>query len=348
MDLILDHVSAGYEKNKDILSGISVTLTGGGIWGILGPNGAGKTTLLRVLAGILPYRGSLRLEAPSSIQENAGKKEGGSSDPAPGNPEQTDAGSTKKGREKNGARELADVPRKELSGYISMLPQFSSSYFSYTVYETILMGRYARQKGTLRERLGGPGPEDREAVMRIMEETDIRELSNKRLDQLSGGQLQRVLLARTLVQETPVILLDEPTNHLDLRHRQALLRDLSLWAKGTTEVQGKQWPNTAIAVFHDVGSAALVADNILLMKPESPGKNTAAESSSGGDGRRKPDAESSSGGDGRTGDALAGKIIEDKIKTGPAGEMLSRDRLMEVYGTDVLQYYEDIRQKLST
>ncbi len=266
----LQSVSTGYEKNKDVLHDVEVALEGGGVWGILGPNGIGKTTLLRVLAGTMPYRGSLTLDE----------------------------------------RELSDSPRRELARRVSLLPQFSSVYFSYTVYDTVLLGRYARQGNSIKDRLGGPGPEDREAVSRVLKETGTADLAGRMLGELSGGQLQRVLLARTMAQETPIILLDEPTNHLDLRYRQSILQELQAWSKKTTNVDGVDHPNTVIAVFHDIGSAAMIADRVLLISREDD----------------------------------SGRIT---IEKGSAKEMLTRSRLHTVYGTDVIQYYEDIYRQLT-
>jgi iron complex transport system ATP-binding protein len=82
------------------------------------------------------------------------------------------------------------------------------------------------------------------------------------ITELSGGQLQRVFLARTLAQSPDLILLDEPTNHLDLKHQSEILASLSLWARE----EGK----TVITVLHDLnlvrrfaGSAALMCEGRL-------------------------------------------------------------------------------------
>ena len=78
--------------------------------------------------------------------------------------------------------------------------------------------------------------------------------------------MERVLLARTFAQTTPIILLDEPTNHLDIKYQSELTEYLKEWIKGTTEVDGVTFKNTIISVFHDIGLAAHLADEIVIMK----------------------------------------------------------------------------------
>ena len=114
-------------------------------------------------------------------------------------------------------------------------------------------------------------------VDKAIETTGLTELTDIQLSSLSGGQLQRVMLARTIAQETPVILLDEPTNHLDLKHHIELISYLRDWSKHSTEVAGKTYPNTVISVFHDIGTAAILAENILLLKDGSIIKKGPAE-----------------------------------------------------------------------
>ncbi len=234
MNIILNNVSAGYDRNNFILHDISTNLSGGGIRGILGPNGSGKTTLLRVIAGILPYKGSIRI---TFDEKNAGNN-----------------------------TELSEIPKRSLSRYIAMMPQFTSVYFSYTVYDTVLLGRYAHSGNSLRDMLGSTSASDKEAVELAIETTGLNDIRNCSLSSLSGGQLQRVMLARTMAQETPIILLDEPTNHLDLKYHMELISYLKEWVGKTTNVNGITCPNTVISVFHDIGTASILAETILLLK----------------------------------------------------------------------------------
>ena len=234
MKIILENVSAGYEKNNFIIENISTSFEEGGIIGIIGPNGSGKTTLLRSLSGVLPYEGNIRIETGTS-NENDNKPL---------------------------SMEISETPRKKLSRFISVLPQFSSAYFSYTVYDTILMGRYVHKKGFL----DSTSSEDKAAVENALKLTGLSDLKNKDLGSLSGGQLQRVLLARTIAQSTPIMLLDEPMNHLDLKFQNELLSFLETWSKRTTNVENTEYKNTVISVFHDINIASQVSDKILVMK----------------------------------------------------------------------------------
>lgn len=242
MNISLTNVSAGYGKDNLIIKNINHEFNEGGVWGILGPNGAGKTTLLRVLAGILPYSGKATLLHSNSVKENSESKDATES------------------------FEIAKTSHKELAKYIAMMPQFSSIYFSYTIYDAVLMGRYAHRGNGLKDALGSATQADMEAADKALEITGLSDIKDKELNALSGGQLQRVLLARTIAQETPIILLDEPTNHLDFKFHTELLDYLKKWSAGETQVSGITHKNTVISVFHDIGAAALIADSILLMK----------------------------------------------------------------------------------
>jgi iron complex transport system ATP-binding protein len=85
------------------------------------------------------------------------------------------------------------------------------------------------------------------------------------IDSLSGGQLQRVFLARTLVQTPDIILLDEPTNHLDLKYQIELLTLLSRWVDGKENRGSENRGKTVIAVLHDLNLLRAFAGNAALM-----------------------------------------------------------------------------------
>jgi iron complex transport system ATP-binding protein len=118
-----------------------------------------------------------------------------------------------------------------------------------------MMGRYLHIKDKF---LGLPSDEDREIVMKTLEAMDLSKEKDREITTLSGGQLQRVFLARTLVQEPEIILLDEPTNHLDLKYQIELIEFLRKWAQ-----HGNR---TVIGVLHDINLAMKLSDNILVMK----------------------------------------------------------------------------------
>lgn len=197
---------------------VSLSVGAGKCLCILGPNGCGKTTLLRALAGILPHEGTVTL----------------------------------------GSQRLDMLPPRQRARYIALMSQLSAAGFSYSVYETVMLGRYAHQKGGL---LVTEDEGDRRIVQTCMEMTGTWSLRDRNVTELSGGQLQRVLLARTFAQTPQVLLLDEPTNHLDLRYQVDLVETVKAWADGSTEAS----PRCVIAVLHDINLALSLADTLLLL-----------------------------------------------------------------------------------
>jgi iron complex transport system ATP-binding protein len=150
--------------------------------------------------------------------------------------------------------DIASLSRKELAKKIALLGQSAQVFFPYTVYETVSFGRYAYAEGFLKNL----SDEDKTIIESTLKKLDMWSGKDRIIDELSGGQLQRVFLARTLVQDPDIILLDEPTNHLDLKHQIELLEYISLWAKENRR--------TVIAVLHDLNLARRFADTIALMK----------------------------------------------------------------------------------
>lgn len=155
-------------------------------------------------------------------------------------------------------KSLTDMKRDEIATHVALLSQMSEVYFAYTVRECVELGRYVR---------GVKTEHDREVIDNALSMCGLTDLENRPVDALSGGQLQRVFLARCLAQETPIILLDEPTNHLDLRYQNELMEYLSAWEKGTTTLpDGTVCQNTLIGVYHDIGLAAEVSPDLLFLK----------------------------------------------------------------------------------
>jgi len=149
--------------------------------------------------------------------------------------------------------DISAIPRKELAKKIALLNQSTQVFFPYTVYETVSMGRYAYSQGFLKNL----SAEDKTIIDDILHKLDIWDIGERMIDELSGGQLQRVFLARTLAQTPGLILLDEPSNHLDLKHQIELLNFLKAWVKDNNK--------TLIGVFHDLNLARLFGDTAIVM-----------------------------------------------------------------------------------
>ncbi|WP_456379894.1 metal ABC transporter ATP-binding protein [Thiolapillus sp.] len=96
-------------------------------------------------------------------------------------------------------------------GYVPQYPEFARD-FPVTVEQVVLMGRLGQGRT-----IGGYSRKDRQISQRVMEETEILDLAQRRIGQLSGGQLQRTLVARALACEPRILLLDEPTANIDMR-----------------------------------------------------------------------------------------------------------------------------------
>lgn len=199
---------------NDVVYDVSAEFLPGRNYCLLGPNGCGKTTLLRAIAGLIPHKGMIALDG----------------------------------------KDISRMKRRDLATRIAVMSQINNVYFSYTVYDTVMLGRYQHMKGRL---FGHPTSEDKAVVEKCLASTGLLEHRNRQIDELSGGQRQRVFLAHALAQDPEIILLDEPTNHLDVRHQVELIDYLHNWT-----CDGK---HSVIGVFHDVNLALRLTDNVLFM-----------------------------------------------------------------------------------
>ena len=155
-------------------------------------------------------------------------------------------------------KEISKMKRKEAAKLISLMPQTSEVYFPYTVRETVMLGTYA-SSGSM---FGGAPASAVEYALKCMEDCGVSDLQDRHLDELSGGQLQRVLLARTFAQKSPFLFLDEPGNNLDIKYRAELCDKLNVWAAGETN----GIPNTLVAIFHDLEQARRCCTRAVMLK----------------------------------------------------------------------------------
>jgi ferric hydroxamate transport system ATP-binding protein len=196
----------------------SVELQAGEVTALVGPNGSGKSTLLRALARLH------RVSGGDVCLEGEG-----------------------------GRTDIATLTARELAREVTLLSQSRPSPNGLAVRDVVAFGRHPH-----RRRFASLGPEDYDAIDWALTVTGTDRMMGRAVDELSGGELQRVWLATCLAQRTGILLLDEPTNHLDLRYQVEILdlvRDLA-------DDHG-----VAIGiVLHDLDQAAAVADRVVLLQ----------------------------------------------------------------------------------
>jgi iron complex transport system ATP-binding protein len=149
-------------------------------------------------------------------------------------------------------READELSRGDLARLVAVVPQEPSTPPWMTVAEYVLLGRTPHLGPLAKE-----GARDRDAAARSLGRLDLLAFADRRLGTLSGGEKQRVVVARALAQEAPIVLLDEPTAALDIGHQQQALELLD----GLREESGL----TLVAAMHDLTLAAQYADRMLLL-----------------------------------------------------------------------------------
>ena len=150
-----------------------------------------------------------------------------------------------------GGRDVRAWDRRELAQTVGVVSQSETIAFPITVREMVAMGRFPHL-GPLR----AEGWRDREAVDKALERCDIGDLRNRQVTTLSGGEFQRVRIARALAQEPRALALDEPTASLDLRHEMSILGLLRDWTDGGM---------TVLLITHQLNLAARFADRMILL-----------------------------------------------------------------------------------
>jgi iron complex transport system ATP-binding protein len=150
------------------------------------------------------------------------------------------------------SRPVADMHRAELSRMVAVVPQEPSTPPWMTVSEYVLLGRIPHLGPLAKE-----GRRDRDAAANALTRLDLLGYRDRRLGTLSGGEKQRVVVARALAQEARIVLLDEPTAALDIGHQQHALDLLDL-LRGESEL-------TLVAAMHDLTLAAQYADRMVLL-----------------------------------------------------------------------------------
>jgi iron complex transport system ATP-binding protein len=142
---------------------------------------------------------------------------------------------------------------KELAKKVAVVHQSAEHDFEFTVEEVVLMGRYPYLK-----RFQNESAKDLKIAEESMRKTSTYHLKNKSIKAISGGERQRVMIARALTQETDILMLDEPISHLDIKYQMEILK---LCKRLNEEKQ-----LTIVTTLHDINLASRFSDYIVLMK----------------------------------------------------------------------------------
>lgn len=219
--LSIKDFNCGYKYNKDyvkIINNLNLDIFSGEFVCVCGSNGVGKSTFINCLAN---------LEFDNLIIE-------------------------KKSKVFFCDIDLFKLKKSDFAKQVSCLIQNEYPIWNYKVFDFVLNGRYPFTK-----RFVNYSKEDVQLVEDIFNILNIQDLKNKDVLNLSGGEFQKIRIARTLVQNTPIILLDEPINSLDYCFRQDLLQLLKIYAQQKNKI--------IICSIHELNLATIYADKILLL-----------------------------------------------------------------------------------
>lgn len=148
--------------------------------------------------------------------------------------------------------DINNFSKKELARKISLVPQNTIVDFDFTVEDIVLMGRYPHKK-----RFERYDERDYDIVYEALKATNTFHIKDRYVTEISGGERQRVIIAKALAQETPILLLDEPTSHLDINHQMEVLNLLSRL--------NEEKKTTIIIAIHDINLALRYSDEIIIL-----------------------------------------------------------------------------------
>jgi iron complex transport system ATP-binding protein len=211
LKLKINKLSFSYNSTP-ILKDVELEVGLGEMVCIVGPNGSGKSTMLKCINQIL------------ETEQNSVLIDG---------------------------QDVNSLSLRELSMIMGYVPQTSTSAFSFTVFDVVLMGRKPYINWNLSDR-------DSEIVAEMLDFLGIGDLAMRHFTELSGGEQQKVIIARALAQQPKLLLLDEPTSSLDIKHQLEILCIL----KSLAETQHC----SVIVAMHDLNLASRFSDRLLMLK----------------------------------------------------------------------------------
>ena len=188
---------------------------------VLGVNGAGKSTLIKCLNGILkPDSGKVSI---LTFEESD-----------------------------NCLVNVSELDLVGLSRVMSYVPQFIRTSFSMDVFDVVLLGRRPHLKWRISEN-------DRNKVSETLRYLNLEEFAFRKFDQISGGERQRVVIAKAIAQDPNLFLFDEPTSNLDLKNQIQIMKCIRKIIKDSKS------PKSALIAIHDINTAARYSDKIILL-----------------------------------------------------------------------------------
>ena len=156
-------------------------------------------------------------------------------------------------------RDVSAIEGSEYARLAAVLPQQRETIADFMVKDVVVMGRFPYKQG-----FRDYTEEDRRIAAEAMEQAGVSSMAERRISHMSGGEIQRVMIAKTLAQRSQLVLLDEPTNHLDVKYKLALMKTL------------QAYEGTVVMVLHDLSLAVAFCHDVIMMKKGSIVKQGAA------------------------------------------------------------------------